>query len=187
MNLRKHLAGFTIFSIILGTAIFINYYLTLPAPTMPPVQVFTPEAVSAEDRIPLTNYVNYQVRLVSLDFINGKSYTTLALKLQPGQPAPEKLLVSTRFYLPDRADNPAWTSTVGVQLHRQPDEDGRIEVTATSECDWCASPDAPRAGYFAAVYVSAQYEGEPLPGPSGVNPVEAAVPVVVQAERKTGR
>lgn len=178
MRLNKHIYGFVVFVIILTSIACIYEYFHWP------VSGKAARAVSVTYE---AQPVDYDVRLVSLDFINGKSYTTLALRLRPGQPAPEKLLVKTHFYLPGRADNPAWTSTVGLRLVRERAEDAPFEVTVESDCDWCASSDAPRAGYFADVYVLAQYEGKSLPGSSFDTPVEAAVPVVVQVERKQRR
>ncbi|HKQ52971.1 MAG TPA: hypothetical protein VJT74_11415 [Pyrinomonadaceae bacterium] len=176
MRLEKHIHGFVVFVIILTGIICIYEYFKGP---------FPPKDARALSVTYAAQPVDYDVRLVSLDFINGKSYTTLALKLRPGWPAPEKLMVSTRFYLPE-ADDRAWTSTVGVKIQREPAEGERFEVTVESECDWCARPDTPKAGYFADVYVTDQYEGKPLTESYGA-PVEAAVPVVVQAERQQRR
>ncbi len=190
MRRQKQLYGFIVFMSILTSVVFIYDYINWPpwkshrakAPVSAPELPANPPSEAADELLP----VNYDVRLVSLDFINGKSYTTLALKLPPGQPAPDKLLVKTRFYLPGRADNPAWTGVVGIT--RQSEWSGDpVEVTVTSTCDWCARPDTPKAGYFADVYVSAQYEGKDYPPSSYVTPVETAVPVVVQAERKARR
>jgi hypothetical protein len=53
---------------------------------------------------------------------------------------------------------------------------------ASASCDFCTSPDAPRAGYFARVKVSADYPDQ------GYQPfdrdIATAERVVVQAERK---
>lgn len=191
MRLQKHLQGFVVFLTVLISIICIYEYLYGPlgygpflrAPRVKePVSVTEPmpsdaPAVDYEAQQPL----DYDVRLVSLDFINGKSYTTLTLKLRPGQPAPEKLLVKTRFYVPGGAENQSWESTVGIT--RPTAEGGRVEVTAVSACYWCARSDAPKAGYFADVYVSAQYEGRTYPPDSFDIPFEAMIPVVVQAGR----
>ena len=177
MRLEKHVHGLMVFVIILTCILAVYELFDRPLPrTDARAESVTVEAPAAE----------YDVRLVSLDFINGHSYTTLSLKLQPGQPAPEKLLVSTRFYVPGGAESQSWTSEVGVKINRPLEEGGRFEVTVASACDWCARSDTPKAGYFADVYVSDQYEGKPLTESDGA-PVEAAVPVVVQAERKPRR
>jgi hypothetical protein len=183
MRLQKHLQGFVVFLTILIGIICIYEYVNWPFGKVPRVEV--PASVTE----PVTyeaSAVDYDVRLISLDFINGKVYTTLTLKLQPGRPAPDKLLVKTDFYVPNGADNPAWTSTADVQV---PVAAGnQVEVTAVAECDWCAWPDTPKAGYFANVYVPAGYVRNAfVPNPLSSIPVEAAVPVVVQAERKPRR
>jgi len=39
MNLRKHLAGFALFSVIVGCAVLISAYLNAPTPMIPPVRL----------------------------------------------------------------------------------------------------------------------------------------------------
>ncbi len=176
MRLEKHIHGFVVFVIILTGIISVYEYFKGPFPS---------KAARAESVTYEAQPLDYDVRLVSLDFINGQTYTTLSLKLRPGQPAPEKILVKTRFYVPGGAENQEWTSLVGIS---RPSATGdRVEVTATSTCYWCDRPGTPKAGYFADVYVSAQYEGKTYPLDSFDIPFEAMVPVVVQAERKTRR
>jgi len=176
MRLNKHIYGFVVFVTILTSIASAYEYFRWTAPSR---VVARAESVTYE-----APAVDYDVRLVSLDFISGKSYTTLTLKLGPGQPVPEKLLVKTRFYVPGGAENQEWTSLVGIS---RPSAAGdRVEVTVATDCDWCDRPGTPKAGYFADVYVMALYEGKTLPG-SFDAPVEAAVPVVVQAERKPRR
>ena len=179
MRFQKHLQGFVVFVTILTCVIAVYEYINWPFGKVPRAEAPASVLEPLNDELPP---LAYDVRLVSLDFINGKSYTTLVIKLQPGQPAPERLLVKTRFYVPGGEENQGWMSEVGIT--RPSAVGGRVEVTATSACDWCARPDTPRSGYFADVYVSAQYEGKTYPPSSFVTPVEAAVPVVVQAERK---
>ena len=177
MRLQKHLHGFMAFVIILTCAITINELLKpqLFKRHLAPVAAPLPDVIPAEPAS-----VSPTVRLVSLDFINGEGYTTLALKLRPGQPAPDRLLVKTRFYLPGAAEKEGWTSLAEI---RRPFAAGRqVEVTAAAPCHWCDRPDTPKAGYFADVYVSALYDGQTLPESFGP-PVLASVPVVVQAER----
>ncbi len=182
MRFQKHVLGFIVFVIILTCILSVYEYLYGPVGYGPFVRErrVEPPATVTEPLAEPPAAV-YNVRLVSLDFINGQSYTTLSLKLQPGQPAPEKLLVRTRFYVPGGAENQSWTTTAGVTRPRA--EGDRVEVTIASECYWCDRPDAPRDGYFADVHVSAQYEGETFPLERDGYPVEAAVPVVVQAGR----
>jgi hypothetical protein len=190
MNLRKHLAGLALFSAILGTAIFINYYLTLPDPTIPPVQVFTPGLkVSAEDRPQLIDY-DYKVRQVSLDFINGESYATLTFKHEAGDPAPDWLWVTTIFLSPESEPAKIWVTK--TQIHNPfgagagLNLPGTYEVTATAPCPWCDLPGRPAGGYFARVYVSADINQ--FPSAETLDPdIRAAVPVLVQAKREPRR
>jgi hypothetical protein len=182
MRFRKHLLGFVVFLAVFSSIICVYEYLYGPLG-------FGPFLVERRAEPPATvaepSAAEYDVRLVSLDFINGQTYTTLVLKLRPGQPAPEKLLVSTRFYVPGGGEDQSWTTTAGVTRPRA--AGGRVEVTIASECYWCDRPDAPRDGYFADVYVSAQYEGETFPLEPDGHPAGAAIPVVVQAGRKQKR
>ncbi|HEY0379034.1 MAG TPA: hypothetical protein VGC87_19115 [Pyrinomonadaceae bacterium] len=177
MNPRKHLAGFTIFSIILGTAILINYYLTLPAATIPPVSLEPP----AVDEVEVTQPINSTVRLVSLDFINGKSYTTLVLnKPEAGGPVPEIVEVTTVFYVPDGKNGPSRLTR--TRILRPFDAGGQVEVTAAADCGWCSSAYVPKAGYFAYVYVRGLRAGRTyLPDLKPETVVKTEVPVVVQA------
>lgn len=183
MNLQKHVAGLALFLIILGSAVFINAYLTAPIGKVPPVPVVAPLPQPA---IRSPQPLRYQVRMVSLDFINGKSYTTLALKREAGQPVPEKLWVTTVFFAPDYASGGGWTSK--AELRRPFARGDQIEITATGECDWCEYSDMPRAGYYARVYVSTEYADNFYPPPAQLDrDITTAVPVVVQVEQKTGR
>lgn len=83
MNVRKHLAGFVIFSFILGSAILINHFLNIPVATIPPVL----RAEAAPVIIKEQQTIIYLVRQVSLDYINKKSYTELSLYRKPNKPA----------------------------------------------------------------------------------------------------
>lgn len=181
MNLRKHLAGFAIFSVILGSAIFINHFLTIPNVTIPFAPFRLPVAKTIDESQPV---YYYQARLVSLDFINKQSYTALSIQRQPGQPVPQKLWVRTDYFSPDYAPGRSWTSQTEISQPFAQSE--RFEYVATASCDWCSSSDTPKAGYFAHVYVFADYDGTAYPPDSQFNgDITTAVPVVVQAERKT--
>jgi len=181
MNLRKHAAGFVIFSIILGSAIFINAYLTAPTATVPPVPTGElPQQIFIEEMNTPAETVNFKVRLVSLDFINRQSYTALTLKREAGQPAPRKLWVTTVFFLPDRGFGKILTSYTEIL---KPFAHGDVlEYVAASSCDWCESPNIPRAGYFARVYVSAIDADSSYP-PDIDFDIKTATPVVVQNKK----
>jgi hypothetical protein len=175
MSVRKHLAGFAIFSVILGSAILINHFLTILDATIPPV--LRPEATPVrvkEERQPVT----HQVRQVSLDYINQKSYTELRLFRQLDQPAPDKVWVITTYFSPDSARAEDWTTT--TEIH-QPFARGNGQVfVATAEWDLPPALHKPGAGYFARVYVSSEYQGHFYePDYATNNDIARAVPVVI--------
>jgi hypothetical protein len=148
MNVRKHLAGFALFSLILGSAIFINYFLTLPDATIPPVptQLLIAEAMESPR-------FTYKVRQVSLDLANGTGYTTLRLRLRSGEPAPESIWVRTSYFSPDIARS-GWSSMVEI---RQPFASGEeVEIVAADSWHWEVHPTHPtaKASYFAHVDVA---------------------------------
>ncbi len=173
MNVRKHVAGFIIFSFILGSAIFINYFLTMPSVTIPPVPL-RPLIVEAMES---SETIDYKVRQVSLDYINASGYTALSLKLRPGQPAPEIIWVTTDYFSPERARS-GWSSTVGIS---QPFAKGdQVELVASDSYDWVKPAGAIRVGYFANVHVSAGYTDNAYPPDVRFNrDITTAEPVVV--------
>jgi hypothetical protein len=175
MNVRKHLAGLALFSVILGSAIFINHFLNIPNATIPSVPLQLPLSVTKEKSPP----VDYEVGQVLLDFINKKSYTELTLKRQPGQPSPEKLWVTTYYFSPDYASGRWWTSQTEIS---QPFAKGdQINLVTASSCDLCSSSDTPRVGYFARVYVSTEYADKSYPPDARFNrDITTATPVVIR-------
>jgi hypothetical protein len=190
MNLRKHLAGLAIFSAILSTAIFINYYLTLPAASLPPVPLEPPSAEAVESYQP----ISLTVRLVSLDFINGKSYATLVFKRKPGQAAPERLWVTTVFMSSEANPERRWMTQAEIRDPFAPGNQGNLpgtyEVTAVASCRWCNLPDTPAAGYFANIYIAVgDHVSSELPeeydDSAAVNDAKILphIPVLVQGRR----
>jgi hypothetical protein len=170
MNVRKHMAGLAIFSFILGSAIFINHYLTIPDISIPTMPLRPPiaEAVESPD-------ISYKVRLVSLEFTNRTtSYTSLSVKLRPGHPAPEKLWVTTFYFSPEIARS-GWSSTTEI---RQPfAKSNEVELVASDSFDG----GSPKVGYFARVYVSTGYTDNSYPQDIRFNRnIKDAIPVVVQ-------
>lgn len=172
MNLRKHLAGLLIFSIILGSAIFINHVLTLPNPT-----------ISSIPRHPLiadvveNSGISYTVRMVSLDLTDRtRGYTVLRLKLLPGQPAPQKLWVTTFYFSPDIVPGGSWSSTTEFS---QPFAKGdEVEVVASDAWNWT---EPPGADYFARVSVSTGNTDDSYPPDIRFDRnVNGAIPVVIQ-------
>lgn len=186
MRLRKHVGGFALFSIILASAVVINNFFAGP-----PGELDTVGPVPAAPEPPPvapteTALVTYDVRLVSLDFINGKSYTTLVLKREAGRPAPDMIEVVTDFYVPD--DKQRSGSSTGTRLYAPFDAGNLIEVTAAADCDWCSLTDVPKAGYFADVHVRSLQAGKVYVESLKPSPVvPSGVPVVVQAKREPRR
>ena len=174
MSVRKHLAGYAIFSFILGSAILINHFLTIPDATIPPVLQPEVTSVPVKERQP----VKHQVRQVSLDYINRKSYTELRLFRQLGQPAPERVWVSTTYFSPDSARAEDWTTITEIP---QPFARGDGEVfVATAEWDLPPALHKPGSGYFARVYVSSEYQGHFYEPDYATNSdIAHAVPVVI--------
>lgn len=173
MSVRKHVAGFIIFSFILGSAIFINYFLTIPSATIPPI----PLRPLIVETLESSETINYKVQQVSLDFNNAMGYTALSLKLRPGQPAPEKLWVTTSYFSPEIAGS-GWSSTVGIS---QPFAKGdQVELVAADSWDWGKPSSGPRVGYFANVQVSTGYNDNSYPPEARLNrDITNAEPVVV--------
>jgi hypothetical protein len=158
MNLRKHVAGFALFSVIVGCAIFINAFFTVPQKIVSSMHVSaSPSQPPLEDSQP----VNFAVRLVTVDFNTGMTYTTLAFKRQAGQPLPERLWVTTVF---SSSENQEWEAISTVEINQPFTNGNQAEITASRQCDFC-SPFSkastgeffariPTEGYFARVYVS---------------------------------
>jgi hypothetical protein len=185
MNIRKHLAGFALFSVILGSAIFINHFLAAPTASIAVVPLNAPALPVAKTAEPVS--INYETRLVSLDFINKKSYTVLSFKREGGQSAPEKLWVITYFFSPARPTGKILTST--AEILKPFARGDKLEYVATSSCEWCETASFPReAGYFARVYVLADDPDTSYPPDIDFDAdITTAVPVVIQAGRKIAR
>lgn len=156
MNVRKHLAGFALFSVILWSAILINHYLTRARVITPAREVHPVAVARTEASKPV---LHYQVRQVALDYKHQKSYTEVILVHTPDQPAPEKVWVMTTFFSPDSTRAEDWSI---IESLSQPfvGGDRRAIVLATSNWDLPPSQGNPKPGYFARVYVSAEYEGQ---------------------------
>jgi hypothetical protein len=189
MNLRKHLAGLTLFLIIFSGTVFIFNYLTAPTGAVParhliPLQS-PPLAPPPQPATPLE--LSYEVQYVSLDFINRQSYTTLAVHLEAGRPAPAKLWVRTYFFAPGDARRRVWSGEATEVL--VPSVEGeRLEIVSVASCDWSTDSTAPEAGYYARVVVSNRSADDTyLPDFEINREIATATPVVVQAERKSSR
>jgi hypothetical protein len=180
MNVRKHLAGLAIFFVILSSSIFINAFLAIP-PTPPPLVAVN--ATPLQFMPSETQPINYRPRLVSLDFIKRQTYTTLIIKRDADQSAPRSLWVTTSFFAPDDAPGRVWTST--VEIRRPFFKSDQTEITATAPCDFCQYySDAPRAGYFARVYVSTDRPDDSVLSTTQFDrKIADATPVLVQAEK----
>jgi hypothetical protein len=175
MNVRQHLAGFAIFSVILGSAIFINHYLNIPTATIPPVPLAEAPSGRVKEHEPP---VSFRVRQVSLDYNQLKSYTELRLFRRLDRPVPERVWVLTTFFSPDSVHAESWTT---VEEIKQPftSANGEAFVVISSR-GLPPSPATPGAGYFARVEVSSQSEGTFYQPSHQINSdFTHAVPVVV--------
>lgn len=154
MNVRKHLAGFAIFSFIVGSAILVNHFLNIPDARIPPV--IRPEAVAGTVKAPVT----FRVQQISLDYNRGRSYTQLSLFRQLDQPAPEKVWVMTTFFSPDSPRAESWSISTAIS---QPFANGNGQ-SVVAIGNWDLPPllesDKPGAGYFARIYVSSESQGK---------------------------
>ena len=157
MNVRKHLAGFAIFSFIVGSAILINHFLNIPDARIPPV--ILPEAVAGRVKAQPPP-VNFRVQQISLDYNRGRSYTQLSLFRQQDQPAPEKVWVMTTFFSPDSPRAESWSISTAIS---QPFANGNGQSFVVTG-EWNLPPllesDKPGAGYFARIYVSSEFQGK---------------------------
>jgi len=175
MNLRKHIEGFAVFLIILTIAISINEYLTTSSWKIPRVRVVAPLPKETTGR---QQFISFDVRQVSLDFIKGESHTTLTLKREENQFVPERLWVTTIFFSPEHPERGSWTSK--TEIHEPFASGDQIEITATGECEWCVPFDTPKSGYFARVYVSTENDnGSYLSDGRFSRDITTAVPVVI--------
>ncbi len=174
MNLRKHLAGFLVFSVIVASAIFVHAYLTAPVATFPPLPIKESGPAPVLEEAEAAREV--KPRLVTLDFVNNQSHATLRLTRAPGSPAPEKLWVTTYFFVPGHAGS-VWTTTAEIE---EPFAAGdHIEVVASAMFLRDRSDD----NYFARVYVSTDSRAW-FPALSSINrDIASATPVVVQVNR----
>jgi len=183
MNLRKHVAGFVLFSVIVGSAVFVNAYLNAPTPTISPVPL-REEVIPRRFVEVSTPQFTYNVRQVSIDSVNKQSYTQLVLKRQPGQLAPESLWVTTVFFVPGQGT--AGKILMSTKQIRQPFVHGdNLEYTVSSQCEWCGFPSVAKAGYFARVFVST--DSENLYPSDFDSDIRKATPVVVQIGRGVTR
>lgn len=174
MNARKHVAGFVVFSFILGSAILINHFLTIPPATIQPVPIQAAAPITVKER----QFVAYRVRQVSLDYVNKKSYTELRLFRQLDQPAPERVWVTTTYFSPDATRAEDWTTITEI---RQPFASGDSEIFVAT-ADWELPPalQTPEAAYFARVYVSSESQGHvSSPDYQSNSNIADATPVVV--------
>jgi hypothetical protein len=155
MNARKHIAGFVIFSFILGSAILISNFLTIPDAVIPPVlSAEAPRMTIKRQQTPVT----FRVRQVSLDYNSGKSYTELNLFRPLDQPAPDRVWVTTTFFSPDSTRAEDWSIITEIQ---RPFDNGNGEIYVAAD-HWELPPlmSRPGAGYFARVDVSSEYQGK---------------------------
>lgn len=175
MNLRKHIAGFAIFSTIVGSAIFINAYLRVPAIKVRPVLISksVPQA-PVETRQP----INFKVRQVSIDRTNDTIYTELLVERQPGQATPEELWVTTVLFTPE---HPGIVGISKVKIHHPFAQGDQSDFVVAASDSSSAARNMYGAGYFARVYVSTNSsDNSTFSDENFVRDITHAVPVVIQ-------
>lgn len=183
MNVPKHVAGIALFIFIVSVSVFIAAIVAAPLQMIPPV----PLGASSHRNAAESQSVSYHVQIVSVDFINRESYTSLSLKRERGAPAPDSLWVYTSFFVPEYP-NKSWSGSP-VEL-REPFSEGDevSSITVTAACPWCGDANAPRAGYYARVRVSTVSSEAAARRDEDFDPdIKTAIPVLVQVERKPRR
>jgi hypothetical protein len=181
VHIPKHLAGIVLFMFIVSISVFIVRFVAAPLQIIPPVPLTAPLSNTESVSQP----VSYKVPLISLDFINRESYTTLTLTREASGPKPKRLWVSTSFFVPELPGK-SWSSAP-IEI-RGPFAGGdRISLTVTSACEWCGDPSAPRAGYYARVNVSTVSSDAAQRAGQTETDIKTAIPVLVQVERKASR
>ncbi len=100
-----------------------------------------------------SNFVDYKTQLVSLDFVRGKAYVTLALERRAGETAPDKIWIQTIFFAPDVATRKVWTSAP-VEISEPFALGATRTLTVAAACLPCANEDAPANNYYARTFVS---------------------------------
>jgi hypothetical protein len=175
MNLRKHLAGFALFSVIVGCTILINSFLSVPA-----IKV---RSVLIKEAVPQAPFeasqpINFKVRQVSLDRMSNKSYTELRLERQPGQPLPEELWVTTIFFTPEHPGIAAMSKVKIRQPFAQSDQSDFVAAASDSSF---AVQKMPASEYYARVYVSPNSsDNSTFTDENFVRDITHAMPVVIQ-------
>ncbi|PYS47247.1 MAG: hypothetical protein DMF68_16530 [Acidobacteria bacterium] len=173
MNLRKHVAGFIIFSTIVGSAVLINAYLSAPANRVRTVLI---SKTVPQAPVEASQPIKFKVLQVSLDLANNKSYTELCLERQPGQPAPERVWVTTIFFTPE---HPGIVSMSKVAIRQPFAQSDQSDFVAMASGSSFAAPYG--SGFFARVYVSTDYSDySNFPDETFVRDITGAIPVVIQ-------
>lgn len=183
MNTPKHVAGVALFIFIVSASIFINGMMTAPVLTIPPVPLLDTTPTRTTTGSPP---FRYQAQLVSIDFINRQSYTTLKLKRHSGWPTPERLWVYTLFFVPEYP-HMSWSSGP-VEVIRPFRDSDEATITVAGECPLCDDSRAPRSGYYARVYATTNpnYYDSLRAGKIDTD-ITTAIPVLVQVEQQQQR
>jgi hypothetical protein len=182
LNMQKHIAGLALFIFIVISSVYILGIVAAPLRMIPPVPLNAPSPPSVTVWLP----VSYRVHLVSLDFNTQTSYTTLTLKREGNNPAPDKLWVNTTFFVPEWPGE-RWSN--GAVEIREPFANGRNEATPTvvAGFPWRDDASVLRAGYYAIVTVSTvSADDAARRAEQTAADIKTAAPVLVQVERKPG-
>jgi hypothetical protein len=181
--MQKHIAGLALFIFIVISSVYILGIVAAPLRMIPPVPLGMPFVRN----VVVSQPVSHRVQLVSLDFNTETSYTTLALKREGNNPAPDKLWVNTSFFVPE-APGKLWSSGPVEILEPFVNGGSEVSLTVVSRFPWSSSANALRAGYYALVTVSTVSADDALRRAEQTDAdIKTAAPVLVQVERKPGR
>jgi hypothetical protein len=188
----KKLAGVAVFVVTLVVALLVTrYYAPRPEPPPPPIAPIAADPVLFPEPPPpppSRAKVTYKVQLVTLDVAARKSHATLVLERAPEAPAPERLWVWAGFFVPGDAGGEVFAGA--PVLVEKPFAGGatRATVNVTGACPWCGQGDAPAAGYYARVNVSAESAADAQLADEEVSRVlSTATQVVVEEGRRRSR
>lgn len=182
----KLLARLATFLLTFSLALFfVNLFVrplmhTIDAPPAAP-----PAPISIFDDQASSKIVSYKAQLVSLDFLSGKAYATLALKhTATKDSAPEKIWIRIGFFAPDDAARKVWTSEP-VEVRDPFRASDTNTLTVSGECFPCVDANAPAGGYYARIFVSTVPENSLRVREELTNfDLADAIPVLVQNKRE---
>lgn len=174
-NMRKHILGMTLFTLIMGT----TFYLNPPRPR--PYRFHRARACRSEQPAFYRSPLRETGTSVTLAPARHEATVSFMLHWEVSRPAPEKLWVRVEFISPD-ADAPRWTAgPLPIMAEASPGQPQPVTLNLPYTPDMAVNP---RANYYARVSISPTPDAEPQP----LNDTTDLVPVLLLADRgcKTG-